>query len=77
MNDRTRLKPLAIGRVSRIVAGIAAIGVAIEMGYGLGWLVLMALGVSFLVGGVIGNPGCEITALPNLFRPRSEQAYCP
>ena len=28
---------------------------------------LALLGLSFLIGGLLANPGCELTALPNLF----------
>lgn len=66
-------KPLMVGRLLRIVFGVAALaslgfvgnaGIALQAA-------LLFLGASFLVGGIIANPGCEITALPNLlFRKR-------
>ena len=73
MNERRRLAtltPLIFGRVSRVLAGLASLGaiafVPLE-GFGLlGAMGLAFLGFSFLIGGVVGNPGCEVTALPNL-----------
>ena len=69
-------KPLLFGRVLRIVFGLAtlvslpfvgSVGVLAQAG-------LAFVGVSFLVGGLVANPGCELTALPNLlFRTR---AHC-
>jgi hypothetical protein len=62
-------KPLLVGRVLRVLSGLAF----------LGWLffaplsdmiwngLLLFLGISFLVGGIMAHSGCEITALPNLF----------
>jgi hypothetical protein len=75
-NRLATLKPLLVGRVSRALAGLASLGsiafVPLE-GFGiLGAAALAVLGLSFLVGGVVGNPGCEVTALPNLFL-RSEK----
>ena len=70
------LRPLLVGRVSRILAGLASLGaVAFVPMDGLGLLggaALIVLGLSFVVGGIVGNPGCEVTALPNLFL-RSEK----
>ena len=42
----------------------------------LGFAALMLLGLSFLVGGVVGNPGCEITALPNLVLLSNKRLHC-
>ena len=42
----------------------------------LGFTALMLLGLSFLVGGVVGNPGCELTALPNLVLPSRKRLHC-
>ncbi len=70
------LKPLFVGRASRILAGLASLGAVAFVqldGFGLlGGVALGVLGLSFLVGGIVGNPGCEVTALPNLFL-RSEK----
>ena len=66
----TTLKPLWIGRLSRVGAGLATLVAASLSGPSelswLGFTALMLLGLSFVVGGLVGNPGCEITALPNL-----------
>lgn len=61
-------KPRLFGRLLRIAFGVATLTALFfvnTIGL-LGQLGLAFLGVSFLVGGIIGNPGCEITALPNL-----------
>ena len=77
----SRIKPLFIGRLSRFVAGAITVGIALIMGAAalgvVGWLALILLGVSFLVGGLIGNPGCEVTALPNLVLPASKRLHFP
>jgi len=76
---RANLKPLLIGRVSRIVFGIGTfvliwiIGVDVLGTIGTGALVF--LGASFLIGGLMGNPGCEITAIPNLFRSEEKRFH--
>ena len=41
----------------------------------LGFMGLMLFGLSFLVGGVVGNPGCELTALPNLLLPSNKRLH--
>jgi len=74
---RARVKrPLFFGRLLRVIFGVATLGTVpflAEVGV-LGQIGLGALGLSFLVGGLSGNPGCEITAIPNLlFRTR---AHC-
>ncbi|MCH7749309.1 MAG: hypothetical protein IH939_14565 [Acidobacteria bacterium] len=74
------LKPLLIGRLSRVGAGLATLVAASLWGPSeltwLGFMGLMLLGLSFLVGGVVGNPGCEITALPNLVLPSTKRLHC-
>ncbi len=74
------LKPLLIGRLSRAGAGLATLVAASLWGPSeltwLGFMGLMLLGLSFLVGGVVGNPGCEITALPNLVLPSTKRLHC-
>ena len=82
MSDKphTKLEPLLVGRISRIVFGIGTfvliwiIGVDSLGTFGTGALVF--LGASFVIGGLMGNPGCEITAIPNLFRPRGKRVHC-
>ena len=74
------LRPLFIGRLSRVLAGLVSVGaVAFVPLYGFGFLgaaALAVLGLSFLVGGVVGNPGCEVTALPNLFLRSDKKVHC-
>lgn len=75
----SRLRPLAVGRATRIAAGVAAlVGLAFVPWEGaatLGGLALALLGLSFLIGGLLANPGCELTALPNLFLRRDKKVH--
>jgi hypothetical protein len=76
-----KLEPLFFGRVGRVLVGIGVLYWGAEMWRGSGEDTLLAagiilLGVSFLIGGVMGNPGCEITALPNLFLPAEKHVHC-
>ena len=52
-----------------MVVGVATLAAASSLGPSeltvLGFAGLFLLGLSFVVGGVVGNPGCEITVLPN------------
>ncbi len=82
MTEKTslaKLPPLAVGRVTRVVFGVATLSWANPMGtseLGLpGMVALVFLGVSFLLGGLLGNPGCELSALPNLVLPREKQIH--
>jgi hypothetical protein len=73
------LRPLVVGRSSRVGFGLAVFVVAFVFGtepLGLGGLVaLLFIGLSFVVGGLLGNPGCELSALPNLLLPRSKRVH--
>jgi len=76
-----KLPPLFFGRVSRVVLGAATLYWAAQVwspDWGALFLagVLICLGLSFLVGGLMGNPGCEITALPNLALPPEKRVHC-
>jgi len=71
-----RLKPLRIGRLTRAAFGTGTLV--------LSWMawpalmettVLVFLGVSFVIGGVAANPGCEITAIPNLLLPERRRLH--
>lgn len=74
---RERNKPLFFGRLLRVVAGVASLAAVPAVGLSSFWgVVLLFLGVSFLVGGLVGNPGCEITALPNLALPKEKRLHC-
>ena len=65
-----RLKPLFFGRLTRVVFGLVVLYWGVElwnkdlasMAASLG---VFLLGLSFLVGGLMANPGCEITASVN------------
>lgn len=76
----TRLKPLFFGRLSRLVFGVAALLAVPFVGFdglqSVGAVALAVLGVSFLVGGLTANPGCEITALPNLLLRSEKRLHC-
>ena len=74
------LEPLLFGRLGRVAAGFATLAGASFWGptelTWLGFTALALLGLSFLVGGLVGNPGCEITALPNLVLPSDKRLHC-
>ena len=83
MKDKQRpeeIPPLLIGRLSRIAFGLGTFVVIGILGFeALGWfgtVILGALGVSFVIGGLAGIPGCEISAIPNIFLPRSRRFHC-
>lgn len=75
-----QIEPLLIGRVTRILFGVATfVFIAVVGVQALGIVgagILALLGASFVLGGITRNPGCEITALPNLFLPSQKQAHC-
>ena len=79
LENGMKLKPLMFGRVSRVLFGlgtfvlIRVIGVRTLTLIGTGALAF--LGASFLIGGVIGNPGCELTAIPNLFLSKENRIH--
>ncbi len=65
--------PQLFGRALRILAGLACfvgaflvIDLPADVGELVGAAALALLGLSFVVGGLLANPGCELTALPNL-----------
>ena len=74
------LKPLLFGRLSRVLFGMGTFAVIVFVCPGQlslwGTVALGLLGISFLVGGLMGNPGCEITALPNLFLSKENRVHC-
>ncbi len=82
MSDRplSRLEPLLVGRVSRIVFGVGTLVLIWIIGVDslgpIGTGALVFLGASFFIGGLMGNPGCEITAIPNLFRSEEKRVHC-
>lgn len=77
-----KLPPLLLGRAARIVFGLGSlVGAAFvpwdEAGGVAGGLVLIFFGLSFLAGGLMANPGCEVTALPNLLLPAEKRINFP
>ena len=75
-----RLKPLKIGRIMRVVFGVGTLLLIWMIGtdsLGLwGTIGLAFLGISFIAGGLMGNPGCELTAVPNLVLPGAKRVHC-
>ena len=75
------LKPLFFGRLTRVVFGLVALygGARLwnsNLASMAASLAAILLGLSFLVGGLIANPGCEITALVNLVLPAEKRVHC-
>lgn len=69
-------RPLFFGRLLRVLAGLLALYWGVQHWGASFWsLFLIFLGLSFLVGGLAANPGCEITALPNLLRRKPVHCY--
>ncbi len=68
--------PLFFGRFLRILSGLALfVWLVISPPSGLPWqVVLVFLGLSLVVGGIMAYAGCEIWALPNLLLRR--RMYC-
>jgi hypothetical protein len=75
-----KLQPLFVGRMTRVLFGfgtfvfIAVIGPSTLTLWGT--VALVALGSSFVIGGLLGNPGCELTAIPNLFVSEKKRVHC-
>ena len=70
------IKPLLFGRIARVLFGLVTLGIIpVFNPGGVGLLVLLFLGISFLVSGMIANPGCEITALLNIFLPSNKKVH--
>ena len=76
-----KLPPLLFGRLSRVLFGVVTLAVAVALGSGglggFGFAALVLLGLSFLVGGLTGNPGCELSSLPNLVLPSDKRVHFP
>jgi hypothetical protein len=75
-----KLKPLFFGRATRVLFGLGTIVLVAVIGPSnltiWGTVALVALGISFLIGGIAGNPGCELTAIPNLFLSKKKKVHC-
>ena len=73
-------RPLFFGRLLRVLAGLACFFSVRYVPYfehsWLGVFALVLAGLTFLIAGIRANPGCEITALPNLFLPANRQLNC-
>jgi len=74
------LKPLFFGRLTRVVFGAVALywGARLwntDLASVAASLAVIFLGLSFLVGGLMANPGCEITALVNLVLPAEKRVH--
>jgi len=73
-------RPLFCGRLLRVLVGLACfLSIPFVPNLEHSWLGVTALvfaGLTFLVAGIRANPGCEITALPNLFLPAKRQLNC-
>lgn len=78
--DLASMPPLFFGRLFRILTGIVTLALIPIIGPSTlgGWGIagLLFLGLSFLIGGLAGNPGCEVTALPNLVLPSGKRVHC-
>ncbi len=74
-----KLPPLLFGRAVRVVLGVGTLYWTTAEGMDslgeIGYAALIFLGISFLLGGVLGNPGCEITSLPNMVLPKDRQVH--
>ena len=81
MGKLSHLQPLVVGRITRILFGIGSFILIGAIGFHeltiWGTAALILLGLSFTVGGLVGNPGCELTALPNLVLPNNRRVHCP
>jgi hypothetical protein len=76
MDTQAKLKPLLIGRLTRIAFGLGALAwIGVGSPGWMGTTVLALLGASFVIGGLQANPGCEITAIPNLFLPEQKRLH--
>ena len=71
-----KLKPLLVGRLTRIAFGLGAFAwIWVGSPSWIGSVVLAVLGLSFVMGGLVANPGCEITAIPNVFLPARRRLH--
>ena len=75
------LPPLFYGRLARTLAGVGTFASLLFIGPVGPWAFwgLTFLGLSFLIAGIWAVPGCEITAIPNLFLSAKRQIHflCP
>ncbi len=75
------IRPLLVGRLTRVLFGLGALAGAVlvalqgDPATWLGAAALGLLGLSFLIGGLAANPGCELSALPNLVLPPDQRIH--
>jgi hypothetical protein len=76
----TQLEPLIIGRITRVLFGLGTFVLVAVIGPSnltiWGTVALIVLGISFVIGGAVGNPGCELTAIPNLILSKGKRVHC-
>jgi hypothetical protein len=74
-----KLEPMLFGRATRVLFGIGTFVLIWVIGVHdltlVGTGVLAFLGISFLIGGFLANPGCELTAVPNLFLSKKNKIH--
>jgi hypothetical protein len=74
------LEPLFFGRVMRVFCGVGCFILIWYIGVDtltlIGVAALAILGASLIIGAIVRNPGCEITAIPNLFLSEKKQVHC-
>ncbi len=75
------LRPLFFGRLLRTLVGAGTLGLTVYLGVDqltvFGTLALGCLGLSFVASGLIANPGCELSALPNMLLPEQKRRHFP
>lgn len=70
------LLALTVALVASGQAALRVYGSSVSVGFGISGAVIAGFfGVSFLIAGLDGYPGCEITAIPNLLV-RGKKYYC-
>jgi len=70
-------KPLVVGRALRVLCGVALLAglAAYRPGGPVVLSILLFLGISLVVGGLLAHPGCEILALPSLVARKQLQCF--
>jgi len=70
------LLALTLALVASGQTALSVYGSSVSVGFGVSAAVILGFfGVSFLIAGLDGHPGCEITAIPNLLV-RGRKYYC-
>ena len=75
----SKLPPLPVGRAARVLLGLGTLywmsGLGVTGLGPVGFAAVLFLGISFLLGGLNSNSGCELTAIPNLFLQKEQQVH--